>query len=337
MAASALRSFSAAHPQSMHVQAPASLLTPNLHIMVCRLPRQEAIRGNAAQERELWMEREMGNYRGPQVNKTTSDPEKSNLRNQQATGSALAVLRAQYDLETVYDPPRDNTPCEWKMSLAGLEMKPDTPSLAYGVDAGLATQCVECIVRILDPEGCCGIYDVQPGHNQAMHVLDACTLTVFRQCHVRGFKFDSTHATSLSRRSRSYQNSFVKVLTSDVYRLNVLPCGLVERFSRTARADGKSHGHPIAQIHCFLTFELGGREEAFALVYMLQNCLNNTIVGTPTTSADVPGNVAAGDLCIMRVERFQAQLLMLQHHGDIRRDKLRFLCCPGKLHYLWPE
>jgi hypothetical protein len=40
-----------------HMQAPESLLTPNLHAAVCRLLRQEIERGPAALESEWWMER----------------------------------------------------------------------------------------------------------------------------------------------------------------------------------------------------------------------------------------------------------------------------------------
>jgi hypothetical protein len=39
------------------VQAPESILSPNLHVAVCRLLKQELQRGPAALESEWWMER----------------------------------------------------------------------------------------------------------------------------------------------------------------------------------------------------------------------------------------------------------------------------------------
>ncbi len=42
------------------LQAPESILSPNLHVAVCRLLKQELQRGPAALESEWWMERCVG-------------------------------------------------------------------------------------------------------------------------------------------------------------------------------------------------------------------------------------------------------------------------------------
>lgn len=57
-------------------QLPVEMCTFNLHVLVCRLPLQEAARGHPAKDLELWIERAIRYMKGDVKYRTTMYPEK---------------------------------------------------------------------------------------------------------------------------------------------------------------------------------------------------------------------------------------------------------------------
>lgn len=160
-----------------------------------------------------------------------------------------------------------------------------------------------------------------------------------------GFKFDCSYTPSRSTggdsASRSYQNSFVRVLARDI--ISVVPTangnlvrhagdvGLTETGATRSRTD------LVVQIECFVHAYSRDHEdgcgEAFALVQVLKNARDSTFAGAKTIHTDVPQDCPAFEsLYLVSVEDFKSQLLMLK--GSSTAPGLRFMKCPGKLHHV---
>ena len=74
-------------------QLPDELLTYNLHILLCRLARQEAARGHAGKDIELWIERGVQRLKRNVKYRSTQHPEKIFVLSM-LTDDALAAMRA---------------------------------------------------------------------------------------------------------------------------------------------------------------------------------------------------------------------------------------------------
>jgi hypothetical protein len=76
----------------MPVHAPSYLLSPNLHVLTCRLPRQEWQRGPAANKNEYYLERYMLDPKARNAHRTTDHPEITHMRHTELADLALACF-----------------------------------------------------------------------------------------------------------------------------------------------------------------------------------------------------------------------------------------------------
>jgi hypothetical protein len=66
------------------------MLSPNLHVLTCRLHRQELDRGHAAEGNEYYMERYMLDPKKRKAHRMTAHPEITHLRHVEMADRALA-------------------------------------------------------------------------------------------------------------------------------------------------------------------------------------------------------------------------------------------------------
>lgn len=346
------------------VQIPDSLLSPNLHCAVCRLPRQEKSRGNAARELELWMERWMLIIKARSKYKTIQHVEKSFIKNTEATERSLLRNRVVHGCKPLHTPPVLGIDDSLSVHVrgAGKRVTPRLQSPIHGLTREGAVQLARTALAVSS----------KSSDTTDVALLDEVQIKIHKSAMVHGFKFDSRHAMLAHRavNSRSYQNSFVRVLAADLVPLiglfqgstmhpptNTLPHPIrgsvyaqiefyfdanVPPLPSTAETNpvrALSHGaqllpvddnrHPSRGVHMHTAVEPGSLG-MYAVVQPLRDAVAQTFAGTPTVVTCEPlTDVPLSGLYCVPISCFKAQVLVLKSRHE--RGQLRFLECPGKL------
>jgi hypothetical protein len=83
------------------LQVPSTMLSPNLHVLTCRLLQQELARGPAANENDYYMERYMLEPKRRNAHRTTANPEITHLRHTEMPRRALSRCAIQFGCKSL--------------------------------------------------------------------------------------------------------------------------------------------------------------------------------------------------------------------------------------------
>lgn len=343
------------------LQVPSTLLSPNLHCAVCRLPRQELKRGNAALENELFMERFFGPFKLRARDSLAQFLELSYMRNTLATERALLRCRAVDGCVSLFD----------RGDSLGLDSGPSargsgrivtsrTDASVHGVSCDMAYDI--CRVLLLLTFNTCRLL-----HGEAPW-SDNIRVTVHTGAEVSGLRFDSRKSASRSGRRRTYQTSFTRVTARELVSIQVWDEHTLHGYPgmrprpRDSAIDGVIGGSVVVQVECYLSVQVTGDGHArvdhdrgrggynvhgastvratwgmesgvIAVVQVMEDARASVFAGTTTIVSSEPLiNPTPPDLFLVPVAEFQCQLLVLKADGDVQ--VLRFVECPGKLDLL---
>lgn len=341
------------------MQVPSKLLSPNLHCAVCRLPRQERRRGNAAKENELFMERFLNPFKARAVYRLVRYIEKSFVRNIEATERCLLQNRARHGCVSLYQQTAglgDHPRCDPRG--AGKRITERTATSVRGLSRDSAASLLRVIMATMGYQTV-GIEAVSLNH---------AVMKVHTGATVNGLKFDSRQTPNRTGNSRSYQNSFCRVDARALASTQLGPDGLVQTYPRQRirkpDTDSIIRGSVYVHVECYVHLSIPvsdagpvqapvqsaqlGRADpdqrdapervddvVFAVVQVLRNAKSVVFSGIQTVLTQEPapvGTLHFEDMYLVPLAAFQAQLLMLTAAGDVQ--VLRFIECPGKLDQL---
>lgn len=330
-------------------------LSPNLHCAVCRLPRQERLRGNAAKDNELFMERFLNPFTARAVYMLILHIEKSFVRNTAATERCLLQNRARHGCVSLYQQAAacgENPACTARG--AGRRI---TDRMSSAVP-GLSRDCAVCLLRVA--LATMGYTAVEIGAACLNHAV----ILVHSGATVHGLKFESRQTPNRTGKSRSYQNSFGRVAARGLASTQLGPDGLVQSYrrQRIRKPDtdsiirGSVHMHGECYVHIHVpgsgpgqvhvhtpgpqfsrghpsgpNADSGGAgadrsaEVVLAVEQVLRNAKAEVFAGTQTIVTQEPapsGALPFEDMYLVPLPAFQAQLLMLTAAGDV--SVLRF-------------
>lgn len=341
-----------------YMQVPSKLLSPNLHCVVCRLPRQERLRGNSARENELFMERYMSPFKARSKYRLTTLIEVSFVRNTEATQRSLLRNMARHGCVSLYDLSDwvEERRCSFRG--AGRLIKSTTTVTVRGLSPANAVELARVLLALADLQ--------LP--DDGVSILREFPITVHTGVTVRGRKFDSRQTPNRTVNSRSYQNSFCRVRSKELVSARVLPDGTLHGYplqlERPPVPESVVGGYVYALVECYLqagatdtrrsrassrqapeathggplpeTASSPGHPDGpgvFALVQVLRGAKQKVFAGTPTVLTEEPvEGLSFGDMYVVPVEAFQQQLLVLK--ASDQTQVLRFVECPGKLNML---
>lgn len=181
------------------MQAPSTLLSPNLHITVCRFLPQELLRGLISEEGEWWLERAMN---GPKPRaRRALHAEKTYVKAAQTIDRALVWAQARHGCQTPAearaamtvraqrnrDPAADQCLQPYFM-MTGRPFSGTVATLPNG--AGTVEFCLRAIdqaVRRAVSRGTSGCSDVNLLGESLEALLCEVTATTFRECQLESF------------------------------------------------------------------------------------------------------------------------------------------------------
>ena len=318
------------------------MLTPNLHCAVCRLPRQEAVRGNAARETELWMERYMLVIKGRSKYKTIQHVEKSFVLNTESTARSLARLSAYHGC--TFQKRRRGGVEEQALLLTGKGVS--LASAAGRHLTGTQAEGTAVLVHALQRQQLGRVGDGAPDSDGgSVEGGSGVRLQVHLNASLCGVKIASAGTSARQGSCRAFPSSFVRAEARSTISLAVSGGALAS----AARSRPPSlQGHVYAYVQWFLQATLpvtnasvagrGVPQEVvcnYAVVQCLQGPVQHDFAGTPTVLATEPvTRLPLGQCWLVPLHAIVAQLFLLSanvHSTDVRGPRVRMIECPGKL------
>lgn len=296
---------------------PSNLLSPNLHVAVCRLPDQELAYGPAACFAEWWMERYMLTPKKRSKFRTVRNPEITYLKHTEMLSRALRLCRVHHPGCMTMDeliPGRSQTGPGYDSCSSGEVDEPRC--LFHGKLVTGATEAFGMCYDRVSVDGACtrhiaALVRAQTEGWTQQHALgspwDHVRLFVYTACQLQSFIASSLTGTG---RGRKLQSAYVELLVDGVPGRTVALCRWFGLMLQTGRTEAE-----------------GPVYSRFAVVQPLRRCSKVQFAGQfPVWRAQRPEVVADSSLAGLRVvslDRIVAPLiLLLPKPGD---DMQRFL------------
>lgn len=324
-------------------QLTRSFLSPNLHIAVCRLPRQEALRGPAARDKDFWMERFLRKPKARIQGNLVRNIDMTYALHTEVTERALVNARVNHGCESSYgmltmdedaiaDPDERDAVGDMRQLLrqgAAITRGVTTPKCGLMPDDARAV--VDSVCSALAPR------PVRRVLGELTDILRWVAVTAHHSARAPGCLLRSVASPTNLRRK---QSSFATVRQSALIPL--------DSDQRGAANQAPPRGVAVVYCHAFLHLaRLGGRgappteEEAgfalfraadswagdYALVEVPPAQRRSVFVGTPTRSChSVNRAVRLADLCMVPLADIRQQLILVSEGAFERsRNTLRFL------------
>jgi hypothetical protein len=232
------------------MQVPESMLSPNLHIATCRLPEQEALRGNAANDIELWFERWMLIIKKRSKYRTIGHVEKSYILNTELTERALLKHCMYHKCALIKADPGDaQSVVSTFLCGNGEHISSRSRVMKCGLDKDAAETVVSALLRA-SPVDSVTIGNAQMDE-ACLKLLDTAVVTVHKSAEVLGIRFHSRAATPRGVRSRSLACSFMRV-----FARYLIPVG--ESLRRLPMMPEQQRGMCICYVHSFVRIRCHG-------------------------------------------------------------------------------
>jgi hypothetical protein len=310
------------------MQVPESMLSPNLHIATCRLPEQEALRGNAANDIELWFERWMLIIKKRSKYRTIGHVEKSYILNTELTARALLKHRMYHKCALIKADPQD------AQSVVSTLLCGDgdhISSRSRVIKCGLDKNAVETVVSALlraSPVDSVTIWRSQM-NEACLKLLDTVVVTVHKSAEVLGIRFHSRAATPRGVRSRNLACSFMRVFARDL-----IPVG--ESLRRLPMMPEQQRGMCICYVHSYVRIRCHGYQHddlhrpEWDGEYALKNPKYEEFVEFPTFMTDaIVADLNVEDMWILPLRRaLEGQLILIT--PKVGASNLRFVIPAGK-------
>jgi hypothetical protein len=249
------------------------MLSLNLHIATCRLPEQEALRENAANDIELWFERWMLIIKERSKYRTICHVETSYILNTELTARALLKHRMHHKCALIKADPEDaHSVVSTLLCGDGDHVSSRSRVTKCALDKNAAETVVSALLRasLVD--------SVTIGNAQmdeaCVKLLDTVVVTVHKSAEILGIRLHSRAATPRGVRSRSLACRFMRVLARDL-----IPVG--ESLRRLPMMPEQQRGMCICYVHSYVRIRCHGYQHdhldrpewdgEYALVEALRN------------------------------------------------------------------
>ena len=317
----------------MHVQAPRHLLAPNLHIAVCRLPRQELLLLAAAAFKELYMERGMCEPKYRSKNRSSRHCDKTYMLQTEMTERGLAYARMQLGLAgdaeeacargSMAAAPADDEDAEGAkegqlqpfLTGKGKPVPAGAQAARHGIDASTAAAIVRRAVASCVPRGPQRA-QLEAAADALLEPLDSVAVFAHSGACLPGFKMRS--AASPASWTRSYPSSFAVAQSSLLVPMQSAarrPAGAkqlvyvhtyAELAPRQLRAGADAHAQAVAAA-------AAQWQGPYAVVEVLADSKSVTITGLPAMNSKppVPG-IGRSDLFLLPLRGLLSQQIVVK-------------------------